>query len=411
MKIKSIKTAKKITGKKVLLRVDFNVPLSTGISGKKEVIEDEFKIIKTLPTIEYLLKHKCKIVIATHLGRPFKDKKVRDLLINHKTGEAEVLADFSVKPIAKRLGELLDKKVKFVNDVINLKAGSLVGQMERGDIVCLQNLRFEKGELDNDLNFAKELAKFGDIYVNDAFSVCHRAQASVSAIKNFLPSYAGLLLEQEIEYLNKAIKPKKPLILVIGGAKIETKIPLIKKFQKKSHRILIGGALANNFFAAHKLEVGKSLVDKNSIKFAKKFKDKNIILPIDVIVSTKKKGGKLKLKKPDEVSKNELILDIGPETIRLFAGFIKKANTIIWNGPLGMFEQEEFKNGTVFIARVIASRSTGKAYGVVGGGETIEALKLTKMFEYVDWVSTGGGAMLSYLGGEKMPGLKGIVGK
>ena len=403
MKIKSIRQYKKLTGKKVLLRVGFNVPIEKG------KIKDDYKIVASLPTIRFLLRHKCKVIIVTHLGRPMGSKKYNKLR-----------NQYSVKPIATRLSRMLGRKVKFVDDCVGFKVGTEVSKMENGQILMLGNLRFYKGEEANSKKFAKELAGLADIYVNDAFSASHRNHASVSAIKRFLPSYAGILLEHELVNINKVLRPQKPLILVIGGAKIATKIQLIKKLYKKTHRVLIGGALANNFFAAHKLEVGKSLVDKQSIKFAKKFsarggpafgwKKTKIILPIDVVVCSRKDGsGKVTVKNVYAVNKNEIILDIGPETIRLYNSFIKKANTIIWNGPMGMFEQDHFKHGTLAIARVIAARSGGSTFGAVGGGETVEALKMTKMLDYVDWVSTGGGAMLAYLGGERMPGLKGIV--
>jgi 3-phosphoglycerate kinase len=392
--IKSLRQVKNLTGKRALLRVDYNVPIEkdSGAAGTAR-IKDDYKVVAGLPTIRFLLRHKCKVIIITHLGRPLKNQKY-----------------FSVKPIADRLSELLGKKVKFVDDCAGLKAGTEVSKMRRGEILMLENLRFSYDEENNDLGFAKKLAKLADIYVNDAFAASHRAHASVSAIKNYLPSYAGLLLENEIVNLNKILRPQSPLIAIIGGAKMETKTPLIKKLLKKSSRILIGGALANNFLAAHKIEVGKSLCDKKSIALAKQFLNKKIILPIDVIVGTKKDGrGEAKVKNVYQVKKNEIILDIGPETIKLYSRFIKKAKTIIWNGPMGMYESEHFKYGTLSIARAVASRSSGAAFGVVGGGETIEALKMTKMLNYVDWVSTGGGAMLAYLSGGKMPGLVGIV--
>lgn len=386
MKIKSIRQAKKIGGKKVLLRADFNIPIKDG------KIKDDFKIIACLPTIRFLLRYKCKIIIITHLGQPKKEEK-----------------KYSTEPIAEYLSKILDRKVKFIDECIGFKVGNVVSKMKEGEIIFLENVRFEAGEIKNDNKFAKGLSSLADIYVNDAFAVSHRRQATVSAIKKYLPAYAGLLLESEIINLNKVMRPKKPLIIVLGGAKIHTKIPLIKKLNKKAYKILIGGAIANNFLAAHNLEIGRSLADKESIVYAKKVKNKNIILPIDVIVNSKKDGsGKVTVKDIDKINKKEIILDIGPRTIHLYAHLIKKAQTIVWNGPMGMFERERFKYGTLGIARVIAARSSGKAFGVVGGGETIEALKMTKMFEYVDWVSTGGGAMLSYLSGERMPGLDGI---
>lgn len=405
MKIKSLRQVKNLTGKKILLRADFNVPMEKDSAAAGTVgIKDDYKIVAGLPTIRFLLRYKCKIIIITHLGRPLENQSARG------GRDIKDKKQYSVEPVAARLSELLDRKVKFVNDCAGLAAGTEVSKMRQGEILMLENLRFNYDEENNDLSFAKKLAKLADICVNDAFAASHRAHASVSAIKNYLPSYAGLLLENEIVNLNKVLRPRSPLIAIIGGAKMETKIPLIKKLLKKSSRILIGGALANNFLAARKIEVGKSLRDKKSIALAKQFLNKKIILPADVIVGSSIDGRcEGRSRGVYQVKKNEIILDIGPETIKMYSRFIKEAKTIIWNGPMGMFEREHFKYGTLSIARAVASRSSGTAFGAVGGGETIEALKMTKMFGYVDWVSTGGGAMLAYLGGEKMPGLKGIV--
>ena len=390
MKVKSIKNAKNLAGKKVILRVDFNVPIDNGD------IEDDYKIVRTLPTIRFLMRLNAKIIIVSHLGRPVPGEKNKD---------------FSLEPTAKKLSKLLGKKVIFVDDCVGLKAGTAIGKMQKGDIVMLENIRFELGEKENSKNLAKNLAKFGDVYVNDAFGDSHRAHMSVSAIKMFLPSYAGLLLEKEVIHLEKIVNPKKPLVVILGGAKIKTKIKLVERLGKKAQHILIGGALANNFFVAKKYEVGKSLIDEETIKFARKYRRKNIILPVDVLVSAKKEDGRPKIKKINQVNKKEYIYDMGPETVRFYNSLIKKANSIIWNGPMGKFEEKSFGHGTLAVARMIASRSTGQAFGVAGGGETVDALKETKMLDYVDWVSTGGGAMLSFLGGEKMPGLKGIVKK
>ena len=388
MKVKSIRNAKKIAGKRVFLRVDFNVPMKNG------KIEDDYKIVAGLSTIRFLLRYNCKVIIATHLGSPDGKKN----------------SEFSVEPIARRLAKILDVKVLFAESCTGFEAGTAVGKIKKGEIAFLENLRFEKGEEKNDVKLAKEWASLADIYVNDAFAVSHRKHASVSAIKKYLPSYAGLLLGEEIKNLEKIIKPKQPLISIIGGAKISTKISFLKKIGRKSFKVLIGGALANNFFVARKFEVGKSLIDKQSIKLAKSLRQNNIILPIDVVVSGRSDGkGKVEVKSVPRVNKDETILDIGPKTIRLYASFIKKAQTIVWNGPMGMFEKKSFKHGTLSVARLIAARSQGRAFGVVGGGETIEALKMTKMENYVDWISTGGGATLSFLSGEKMPGLKDIV--
>jgi phosphoglycerate kinase len=388
MKIKSIRNAKRIAGKRVFLRVDFNVPIKDG------KIKDDYKIVAGLSTIRFLLRYNCKVIIATHLGRPDGKKNL----------------EFSLEPVARRLGKILDVKVLFADSCMGFSAGTAVGRIKKGEIVFLENLRFEKGEEKNEIKFAKELASLADIYVNDAFAASHRKHASVSAIKKYLPSYAGLLLGEEVKNLSKIINPKQPLVSIIGGAKIRTKISFLKRIGKKSFKVLIGGALANNFFVARKFEVGKSLVDRQSIKLAKSLKQNNIILPIDVVVSGRSDGkGKVEVKSVSRVDKDEIILDIGPKTIRLYASFIKKAQTIVWNGPMGMFEKKSFKHGTLSVARLVASRSQGRAFGVVGGGETIEALKMTKMEDYVDWVSTGGGATLSFLSGEKMPGLDKII--
>ncbi len=406
MNIKSVKQIKDLQGQAVFLRVDFNVPMKKG-----KILED-FKIRQSLEDIDYLLERGAKVIIATHLGSP-KGKAVKDL---------------STKPLASLLGKVIKKKINFL-DVTKAKdlpaARKVVAQMKPASVAFLENLRFAPGEQKNDLKWAKNLASLADIYINNAFAVSHRADASVAAIKKFLPGYAGLLLEQEIVNLNKILRPRKPLVVVMGGAKIETKIALMKNLFKSASQILIGGALANNFLAAQGYNVGKSLMDQGSIAVAKSLLRRNrsllgsrrkIVLPPDVVTSTKledhhkiKNNNLIHIRKIDAIGSDEIICDIGPEAIGLFARYVKKAQTIIWNGPMGLFEIPNFRQGTVIMARLIASRASGRAYGVIGGGETIEALNLSKMAQYMDWVSTGGGAMLSYLGGEKLPGLKGIA--
>ena len=308
--------------------------------------------------------------------------------------------------------KLLKTKIRFISEIDSKKITKILDSAPDGEIIFLENLRFNKGELSDDDIFAKQLASFSDLYVNDAFSVCHRKQASVSAIKKYLPSYAGLLLTEEVKALAKVLKPKKPLVVIIGGAKISTKAPLISKLYSEASEILIGGALANNFWKFQNINIGKSLYDKGSEIDIKKFFKRGklapkIFLPIDVVVETK--DGRAVCKKPMDVLSSDTIYDIGPETISLYASFIKKAKTLVWNGPMGKFEENSFKHGTLNIASLVASRSRGLAYGLIGGGETVNALKITKMEEYVDWVSTAGGAMLTFLGGEKMPGLDKII--
>jgi len=383
MKLKSIRgEVKKIAGRDIFLRVDFNAPIKDG------KIRDESKIISALPTIRFLLRYKCRIILGTHLGNP-AGKKVKNL---------------SVRPLAARLNQLLgSNKVKFVNEITENIVQKEFEKIKPGQILFLENLRFNKGEEANDKKFACALAKMAEAYVNEAFSVSHRAHASISAIRKFLPAYAGILLEKEIANLDRIKNPIKPLVILMGGAKIKTKINLIKNLKEKASKILIGGALANNFFKAMGLEIGKSLFDKESVVIAKKLlKNKKIVLPLDVTVSAKR-GAMVRI--IGEVEKEDTIFDIGPKTISLYAKIIKEAKTIVWNGPVGAFEKPHFQCGTMALGQVIAARSRGKTFGVVGGGETLEALKMTKMENYVDWISTGGGAMLAYLGGEKMPGL------
>lgn len=387
MRIKSLRSLGDISGKKVLLRTDLNVPIKNG------KIKDDYKIVKSLETINFLVKKNAKIIIVSHLGRP----------------EGKRRKSLSLAPIALKLGDFINKKIKFVKDFESFEAGNVISKMSEGDIAMLENIRFYPGEDANDRSFGKKLSKLADIYVNDAFAVCHRASASLGSIKSYIPSYAGILLENEVVNLSKILNPKKPLIVVMGGAKVSTKIALIKNLEKRAHRILIGGGMASNFLAAHNFEIGRSMADSKSIALARKLKDKKIILPVDVVSSSKKNNWKAQVKNLSEIKKDDYIFDIGPRTIKLFSDYIKKANTVIWNGPLGMFEDEKYKHGSLYIGRIIATRSKGRAFGVVGGGETVEAIKMTKMINYVDWVSTGGGAMLTFLSGQKMPGLKGIV--
>lgn len=395
MALRSIRIAPNLTGKKVLLRVDFNVPLKNG-----KIIED-YKIVQCLATIRYLLRYKSKLTIATHLGNP-QGKKVKGL---------------STAPVAKRLAELLGEKVTFMPEAIGEKVRKAING-EKGDkeIIFLENLRYYPGEEKNSRTFAKKLAKPFDLCVNNAFAVCHREHASVAAIKKYLPVYAGLLLEEEMINLIKAMQPKKPLVIVIGGSKIQTKLPLIKNFLKRADHILIGGAIANDFIKGLGYQVGKSLVGKDTaelrqaIKIYRRAGNKKIILPADFVVSDRlDERGKAEIKSINNIDHKDYILDIGPKSISFYAKYIKAANTLIWNGPMGMFELNDFRHGTMAIARLIAARSTGQAFGVVGGGETVEALRKTQMIQHVDWVSTGGGAMLDFLAGQKLPGLKGII--
>lgn len=383
---KSIKSLKNISGKKVLLRLDLNVQYVKG-----EILDDH-RLHLAIETIDYLLTKNAKLIIVSHLGR----------------AKGKYDEDFSLKLVARKLNELMDGSLHFIKEHDPKKAAKEIEKLDEPKAVLLENLRFNPGELNNGKVFAKNLASLADIYVNDAFSVCHRAQASVSAVKDYLPSYAGIYLEKELEALDRVLLGKKPYVAIMGGAKLETKTPLIKKMLNKADKILVGGALANTIVKGLGYEVGQSLCDKEAKKivddiYSKKGADEKIILPIDFVVSNKK--GDIRLVRPDEVEKDESILDIGPETITLFSEHIKTAATLIWNGPMGKFEEKPFRQGSLSVAKLVAARSKGLAFGVVGGGETVSVLKMTNMEEYVDFVSGAGGAMLSYLGGEKMPGL------
>jgi len=389
VRINSVSQIKNLRSRRIFLRADFNVPL---VAGR---LRDDYKIRQGLDTIKWLRARGARVIVATHLGEPVRRS-----------------AAYSVRPLAVRLSQLLKQPVKFLPGVIEPKIAAAIKKMRPGEVVMLENLRFYKGEYDNDASFAQALASLADIYVNDAFAVSHREQASVAAIKKYLPSYAGCLLEKELKALNKVLQPHKPLVVVMGGVKAATKTPLIARLYARASRILLGGALATNFLKYQGYPVGRSLTPDDQTAAVKEFfvghklKPK-IMLPTDVVVQDKK--GRVRVSVPAAVRPDECILDIGPETITAYAAVIKSAETLVWNGPLGKFEDKAFKYGTLAIASLIAARSSGLAYGVIGGGETVAALELTQMAQYVDWISTAGGAMLTYLGGGHMPGLKKII--
>lgn len=380
MIIKTIKKKKTWKNKKVLLRLDLNVPIKNG------KVLDDFKIKASLDTINYLLKQKANIIILSHLGRPEKVDK-----------------NYSLTPIAKRLKELIGEDINLVSSISEAKKHS----WSQGTLLMLENLRFFSQEEKNSSVFAKNLASLASVYVNDALAVSHRKHASVDKIKDYLPAYAGILLEKELNNFSYVLKPKKPLVLVMGGIKISTKAALLKNFEKKADYILLGGGLANTFLYAQGYEIGNSVFEKDGKKYISKLKEKQkIILPVDLLVKTR--SGSVALRDVDKVRKTDIVCDIGPKTIVNFCKILQKSKTIIWNGPMGKFEEKSFKHGTLTLAIAIATLKD-KAFSLLGGGETIKALEMSKMESQVNWVSTGGGAMLSYLSGEEMPGLKKIV--
>jgi len=344
-----------------------------------------------LPTIKYLLENNAKIILMSHLGSPGgkTDEKLR------------------LSPIQDKLTELLDLSVVKANDCIGEEIEEWTKEMQIGEILLLENLRFHAGEEENDEKFAAQLAKLGDIYVNDAFGVCHRAHASVSVITKFIPPYAGLLLEKEIEILAKAIEsPEKPLAVIIGGAKVLTKIKVIKKFLDIADNILLGGALANTVLHAKGLAIGSSFIDKKAIEKIKEFEitSAKLHLPVDAVVSTDKSGrAEARIEPIGKIGEKELILDIGPETEALFGEIVKAAKTVVWNGPMGLFETEKFSHGTKAITLSIISCG---CYSIIGGGETVAFINKNSWTDKFSHVSTGGGAMLKFLAGERLPGLE-----
>ncbi len=394
MQIKTIRQAKDLKEKKILLRVDFNVPFNKG------EISDNFKIKSSILTILFLLRQQCKIIIISHITA---NNSLRKVAIELQS----ILKNTS--------GKIFTGKVNFINDCCGFKVEEKIANTDYEDITILENIRNYPEETKNSYNFAKRLSRLADIYVNNAFAVCHRSHASIDAIKRFLPSYGGLLLEREVSNLNKIINPEKPFVVIMGGIKLETKIPILAKLYKNANYMLLGGAIANSFLKLIGNETGVSKINNKNTKLLKNkltSKDKQkIITPIDAIIRTyDKHTGETILKKDiKDIQAYDKILDIGPETIKLYSKIIKKAKTIVWNGPMGKFENNKFKHGTLAIGKSIAARSNGIAFGVVGGGETIEALHQTKMSEYIDWISTGGGAMLAYLSQKEMPGLKGLT--
>ena len=400
MRFKSIQQVKNLANKNVLLRVDFNVPLKGG------KVLDNYKIKKSLATIKFLIEKRAKVILVSHLGRPDGvDKKL------------------SLKPVASELGKFLQKEVKLL-DVKKSSRVSNVGtrhnfvklkvQIEKlfpSAVVMLENIRFVSGEEKNSTQLAKELAGLADLFVLDGFAVAHRQTASVCGVSKYIPAYAGLLLEEEIEGLDRALKnPKKPFVVVLGGIKMETKIPVLKNLLNKANYILVGGGIFNTYLWAKGYKIGSSLVDKNLKKEALRYCSKRkVILPVDVVVGPK--NGKLA--KVIEVKKLNLkkdmsIFDIGPKTIKLFSQYIKKSQTLIWNGAMGYFEQHPYEYGTYSIAHLVAARAKGKAFGITGGGETVEVLKKLHLIGDVDLASTGGGSMLEYLSGKKLPGIEAL---
>lgn len=367
--MRNIKQIKNLKGKKVLVRVDFNLPI------KDNVVEDDFRIKKALPTIEFLQKKGAKVILITHLG---------------KRGD-------SLSLVSKTLNKFI--KVKYISDIVGMEAHDAVKSMNNGDIILLENLRNDSGEKECNKIFAMNLAKLADIYVNEAFPVSHREDMSIVLLPKILPAYTGFQLEKEVKNLSHAfLKPKHPFLFILGGAKFSTKMPLIKKYLKLADCVFIGGALANDFLKAKGYEVGQSLVSTDNYGIEKIINNKKLILPSDVVV---KSGDKLVTKKINEVKKDDIILDIGIESVKNILPIINKSKLILWNGPLGKFEV----GGAVSTKKILEAVSVSKAESIIGGGDTVALIKNEKDFSFV---STGGGATLDFLANKTLPGIKAL---
>ena len=379
--------------KKVLLRVDLNVPMKNGS------ITESSRIEKIIPTIKMLIEKEAKIIILSHIGRP----------------KGKIVEGLSLEPISKKLSSILNKEILFNKKTINEISNFDLNKIQKGSLLMLENIRFNQGEEANDNQFSKKLSSLGDIYVNDAFSCSHRSHSSVEGITKHIPSYYGLQITQEIQALKKITSEiKKPVSLIIGGSKISTKINIINNLAKKFNNIIIVGGMANTMLKHMGSKIGKSICEndceplvKKIISVSKKFNCK-IICPVDAIVSRSIEGdGEVKYVK--DINDDEMILDIGPKTISTIKTIINDSNTVLWNGPAGYFENPNFQNGTKEIVEIISQKTINdKIFSVAGGGETVAAINKFKKIDSFTFVSTAGGAFLEYLEGKNLPGIKAI---
>lgn len=380
-----------VRNKRVLVRVDFNVPLKDG------VIKDDTRIQAAIPTIQYLLDHHAAVILASHLGRP----------------KGSPVAEYSLKPVADYLGTLLKAPVKFAEDCIGDQARAAVKDLKTGEVLVLENTRFHAGEEKNDPAMAKALADLADLFVNDAFGSAHRAHASTAGVAEYIPAAAGFLMQKEIEYLGNAIDdPKRPFVAILGGAKVSDKIGVIENLLKKADKILIGGGMANTFLAAQGYEMADSLVEKDALDQARDLITKGsgkLLLPVDLVIADAfEDTAEQKVVGLGNLPSGWRALDIGPETVSAFAKEIEKAGTIVWNGPMGVFEMPSFAKGTFAIAKVVAE---SKAISVIGGGDSVSAINQSGLADKITHISTGGGASLEMLEGLELPGLAVLADK
>lgn len=378
-----------VAGKKVLVRVDFNVPLND-----KGEITDDTRITASLPTIQYLLEQKAAVILMAHLGRP----------------KGQVKPELSLAPVAKHLGKLLGKKILFAPDCVGEAAQAAASKLKPGHILLLENLRFHKEEEKNDMEFAEKLASLADLYVNDGFGVSHRAHASVEGVTHFLPAAAGFLLEKEIQYVGQAVtNPLHPFVAIIGGAKVSDKIGVISNLLDKVDTLLIGGGMANTFLAAQGYKMGKSLVEEDKLDLAKELLAKakknkvNMLLPTDLVMAAAfAPDAEHVTEKVKNLNQAYMALDIGAETSKAYAEALDDAKMIVWNGPMGVFEMDAFCKGTEAVAKAVAK---SRATSIVGGGDSVAAIEKLGLAKRITHISTGGGASLEYLEGKVLPGV------
>lgn len=396
-----------IRGKRILVRVDFNVPIKNG------EIKDDTRIRAAVPTIEYALQQDAKVILASHLGRPLKEQKKAA-----EAGREFNQSAFSLRTVAARLGELIGRNVEFVSDCVGDSAQSACSNLASGTVLLLENLRFHEGEEKNDAAFARELGALCEVFVNDAFGAAHRAHASTEGITHFVPqSVAGLLMAKELEFLGKTLdNPLRPFVAILGGAKVSDKIPVIESLiKRKVDKLLIGGAMAYTFLKANGYTVGKSLVEDELMPRALETEEAarrsgtEVIFPSDHQVVDSYDPLNSRKTIPVDFTNTGLVgLDIGTETVERFSAVIKGAKTILWNGPMGMFEEEPFDQGTIGIALAVAEATRNGAISIVGGGDSVAALNKAGVGKEITHISTGGGATLEFLAGTPLPGVEAL---
>ena len=383
-----------VAGKKVLVRCDFNVPLSDG------KITSDKRIVASLPTIKYLIKNGAKVILCSHLGRP----------------KGEFKPEFSLAPVAARLSELLGQEVKMAKDVVGESAQSLAASLKDGEVMLLENVRFHKEETKNDVEFSKKLASLADLYVNDAFGSAHRAHSSTTGVADYLPSACGYLIQKEIEFMGNALaNPKRPLVAILGGAKVSDKIGVITNLLDKCDTIIIGGGMAYTFMKALGYEIGTSLLEADRVDDAKammetaKAKGVKFIIPVDNKVGREyDPNTEAMVISSDNIPEGWMGLDIGPKTQALFADAIKGSGTVIWNGPMGVSEWENFAAGTIAVAKAVAESG---AISIIGGGDSAAAVQKLGFADKMSHISTGGGASLEFLEGKELPGIAALSDK